>query len=184
LSHLRRSPARSPRRFDNCRHWLQHSQLRLDRGSCSQYRRVRCSLVGAFVSDRSLRDVWIEVEQEWTWRGVCIYIEGELALFENTGEPAQYQVNGHVCAAAPNPWASSSWATLLGSAGLLASACGRQLSGDSQRDRSARPGITDPQHPRAALIAKQAPATLKRCETTDHCAEYRRLTTAHTLSVC
>jgi beta-glucanase (GH16 family) len=36
-----------------------------------------------FIAERSLRGVWLEVAFEWTQRGVCTYIAGELAVCEN-----------------------------------------------------------------------------------------------------
>jgi beta-glucanase (GH16 family) len=47
-----------------------------------------------FVADSSLRDVWIDVAQDWTKDGVCTYINGELVACEryrwtdNSGVPA------------------------------------------------------------------------------------------------
>jgi hypothetical protein len=36
-----------------------------------------------WVADESLRDVWLDIASEWTARGVCTYIDGELAACEN-----------------------------------------------------------------------------------------------------
>jgi beta-glucanase (GH16 family) len=36
-----------------------------------------------YIGERSLRGVWLEIAFEWTQRGVCTYIQGELAVCEN-----------------------------------------------------------------------------------------------------
>ena len=36
-----------------------------------------------FIAERSLRDVWLDVGLEWTHRGVCTYINGELTVCQN-----------------------------------------------------------------------------------------------------
>jgi beta-glucanase (GH16 family) len=47
-----------------------------------------------FKADSSLRDVWLDIAHEWTVKGVCTYINGELVVCENyrwvnnAGDPA------------------------------------------------------------------------------------------------